>query len=99
MSAPPILVPRIVRIAPGDPALAQLPCERGRTSDDYEFQVVTIPRGMSLGTARAEVTAETDRGRWDLVRSRRYTGGARKVWMRRRIIRVRSTLHDAGLEN
>lgn len=95
MPAPPIPVPRIVRIAPGDPALAGLPVERGRTPADYEFQVVTIPRGMSLGTARAEVTAETDRGRWDLVRSRRYLGGGRKVWMRRRIIRVASTLHAA----
>lgn len=90
-------MPRIVRIRPGDAMTADLPCERGRTPHDYEFQVITLPRGMSLGAARAEITAESDRGRWDLVRTRRYIGGARKVWMRRRIMRVRSTLGDTPL--
>lgn len=80
-----------IRIAPA-PAAGDLPLERGRRPEDYEFQVVTIPRGVPLSAARASVTAEAEYGRWELARTRMYIGGAQKVWMRRRILRVRSTL-------
>ncbi|WP_420808025.1 DUF5703 family protein [Brachybacterium endophyticum] len=69
-----------------------LPVERGRTPEDYEFQVLAVPRGTSLGSVRSALAAESEYGRWDLVRTRLYMGGERRVWMRRRIIRVRSSL-------
>ncbi|PWH05919.1 hypothetical protein DEO23_10655 [Brachybacterium endophyticum] len=69
-----------------------MPVERGRTPEDYEFQVLAVPRGTSLGSVRSALAAESEYGRWDLVRTRLYMGGERRVWMRRRIIRVRSSL-------
>lgn len=58
----------------------------------YEYRVVTIPRSVSRGDARRLLTEQAEYGRWELARTLLYTGGERKVWLRRRIIRVRSTL-------
>lgn len=69
-----------------------LPVESGRSSEDYEFQIVTIPRRESLSSVRRELTERAEYGRWELARTRIYTGGDKKVWLRRRIIRVSSTL-------
>jgi hypothetical protein len=44
---------------------------------------------------RATLTEQSEYGRWDLVRTRLYLGGGKKVWMRRRIIRVASTLQTS----
>ncbi|MCL6424097.1 DUF5703 family protein [Brachybacterium sp. JHP9] len=74
--------------------LRDLPLESGRSAEDYEFQVLSIPRGVSIGSARKALTAESEYGRWDLVRTRLFHGGGRLVWMRRRIIRMRSTLQE-----
>ncbi|MFE5774935.1 DUF5703 family protein [Brachybacterium sp. NPDC056505] len=69
-----------------------LPVEKGRSPDDYEFQVLAVPRGTSIRSVRTALAAESEYGRWDLVRTRHYYGGEKRVWMRRRIIRVSSTL-------
>jgi hypothetical protein len=58
----------------------------------YEYRVLTIPRSTSRNDARRLLTDEAEYGRWELARTLLYTGGERKVWLRRRIIRVRSTL-------
>lgn len=58
----------------------------------YEYRVLTIGRTTSKGDARRLLTAEAEYGRWELARTRLYAGGERKVWLRRKIIRVRSTL-------
>lgn len=58
----------------------------------YEFRVLTLPRSTSRGDVRRLLTEEAEYGRWELAQLRLYTGGDRKVWLRRRIIRVRSTL-------
>ncbi|WP_454048884.1 DUF5703 family protein [Cellulomonas sp. Marseille-Q8402] len=58
----------------------------------YEYRVVTIPRTTSRNDARRLLTDEAEYGRWELARTLLFTGGERKVWLRRRIIRVRSTL-------
>ncbi|MFC0674271.1 DUF5703 family protein [Brachybacterium hainanense] len=80
-----------IRISSAPPG-PDLPLGPGRRAEDYEFQVLTIPRGVSLSAARASVTDEAEYGRWELARTRMYIGGGQKVWMRRRIIRVRSSL-------
>ena len=69
-----------------------LPVERGRRAADYEFQIFTVPRGISFGQVRAELAEQAEYGRWEHARARLYIGGGKKVWMRRRIIRVQSTL-------
>ncbi|WP_010534644.1 DUF5703 family protein [Brachybacterium squillarum] len=82
---------RIVHVR--DPrGMRDLPLERGRVPEDYEFQIITVPRGSSVSAVRSSLTEEAEYGRWELVRTRLYMGGEKKVWMRRRIIRVRSTL-------
>lgn len=58
----------------------------------YEYRVVTIDRETSKGDARRRLTEEAEYGRWELARTRLYAGGGRKVWLRRKIIRVTSTL-------
>ncbi|TQL04001.1 DUF5703 family protein [Cellulomonas sp. SLBN-39] len=58
----------------------------------YEYRVVTIPRTTSRNDARRMLTDEAEYGRWELARTRLYAGGERRVWLRRKIIRVRSTL-------
>lgn len=58
----------------------------------WEYRVLTIPRTTSTGDARRLLTDEAEYGRWELARTRLYAGGERRVWLRRKIIRVRSTL-------
>ena len=58
----------------------------------YEYRVLTIPRSTSRNDARRLLTDEAEYGRWELARTRLYAGGERRVWLRRKIIRVRSTL-------
>lgn len=73
-------------------SVADLPVERGRSPEDYEYQIVTIPRRESLASVRRDLTDRAEYGRWELARTRVYMGGEKKVWLRRRIIRVASTL-------
>lgn len=54
--------------------------------------MVTIPRDHSRSQARELLTDEAEHGRWELARSVIYVGGERRVWLRRKIIRARSTL-------
>ncbi|HLS62496.1 MAG TPA: DUF5703 family protein [Ruania sp.] len=58
----------------------------------YEFRVLTLPATTRRADLRQLLTDEAEYGRWELARHRIYIGGARKVWLRRKIIRVRSTL-------
>ncbi|MPV49893.1 MULTISPECIES: DUF5703 family protein [unclassified Pseudactinotalea] len=62
-----------------------------QSAAEYEVRVVTLPRGVSRGEVRSLLTEQAEYGRWELARHRIYMGGERKVWLRRRIIRVRST--------
>ena len=64
----------------------------GSRATQYEFRVVTMSPTTSRSEARQRLTEEAEYGRWELARTRIYQGGARKVWLRRKIIRVRSTL-------
>jgi hypothetical protein len=62
----------------------------------YEYRVLTIPRSTSRGDARRMLTEQAEYGRWELARSVLYVGGERKVWLRRKILRVRSTLAETS---
>ena len=58
----------------------------------FEFRELRIPRSASPGDARRMLTEAAEYGRWELARSPLYIGGERRVWLRRRIIKVASTL-------
>ncbi|AEI12359.1 MULTISPECIES: DUF5703 family protein [Cellulomonas] len=60
----------------------------------YEYRVLTLPRSTSRNDARRMLTEEAEYGRWELARSVVYVGGERRVWLRRKVLRVRSTLDD-----
>lgn len=58
----------------------------------YEYRVLTIDRATSRSDAHRLLTEQAEYGKWELARTRLYAGGDRKVWLRRRVIRVYSTL-------
>ncbi|NNG41024.1 hypothetical protein HJ588_17330 [Flexivirga sp. ID2601S] len=58
---------------------------------EYEFRVLTFPRETSRADVRQVLADHAEYGHWELARTRLYLGGARRVWLRRRIIRVRRT--------
>lgn len=60
----------------------------------FEFREVRIPRTTPPGDARRMLTEAAEYGRWELARSSLYVGGERRVWLRRRIMKVASTLED-----
>ncbi len=59
---------------------------------EYEYRVVRLPSSTSRGEARRMLTEQAEYGRWELARTRLFAGGERKVWLRRKSIRVHSTL-------
>ena len=64
------------------------PPTAGGQRDQFEFRVITMPRGTTRGEVRQVLTDHAEYGRWELARVRLYGGGVRRVWLRRRILRV-----------
>jgi hypothetical protein len=59
---------------------------------DYEYQRLWLPRGTTRGVAQRVLTDAAEYGHWELDRLRLLPDGSRRVVLRRRILRVRSTL-------
>nr|WP_061290941.1 MULTISPECIES: DUF5703 family protein [Herbidospora] len=59
---------------------------------DYSYMELFLPRGTSREAARRLLTEHAEYGHWELDRLRLYSDGSRRVWLRRKIIRVVSTL-------
>jgi hypothetical protein len=57
----------------------------------YEYRVLHLPRFTSRADAAALLTEHAEYGRWELARVVFDLGGARRVWLRRRIVRVQRT--------
>ncbi|MFB9376436.1 DUF5703 family protein [Kineococcus gynurae] len=57
----------------------------------FEYRVVTLGRETSRSDVRRLLTEHAEYGRWELARVVLYQGGARRVWLRRKIIRVART--------
>ncbi len=57
-------------------------------SSQYEWRVVDLPRHLTRGDALALLTEKAEYGSWELARSVTFVGGARRVWLKRRRIRV-----------
>ena len=58
---------------------------------EYEYRVIRVPARVSRAETKALLVEHAEYGRWELARVRLLQGGARTVWLRRRIIRVRRT--------
>ncbi|MBC7559495.1 MAG: hypothetical protein H7270_09090 [Dermatophilaceae bacterium] len=59
---------------------------------EYQYRVLVFPSGVSAGDLSRAITQEAEYGHWELSRLLMYFGGARKVWLRRKIIRVERTV-------
>jgi len=59
---------------------------------EYEYRRMLLPRGTGRNAAQRVLTDAAEHGHWELDRLRLYPDGTRRVVLRRRIMRVRSTL-------
>lgn len=64
---------------------------RTRSNVEFEFRELTLPPSFSSSQVRNLLAEHAEYGRWELARHRIQIGGRRKVTLRRKIIRVRST--------
>ncbi len=88
MARPYLVVVTLVSMSDAARAEQPRPGRSAGAEPDFEWRVLTIPRGVSRADARRLIAEEAEYGRWELARVRLYMGGARRVWLRRRIIRV-----------
>lgn len=63
-----------------------------RQSAQFDYRVVAVGRGADRAALHQQLTDAAEYGKWELARTRVYVGGARKMWLRRRIIRVARTI-------
>lgn len=59
---------------------------------EWEFRTLTLPRDFSRSLVRRMLVAEAEIGGWELDRLRIGNDGIRRIVLRRKIIRARSTL-------
>ena len=59
---------------------------------EYEYRRMVLPRGTGRSAAQRLLTEAAEHEHWELDRLRLYPDGTRKVVLRRRIMRVTSTL-------
>ena len=62
------------------------------TTREYELRELRLPRGTTREESRRTLTEQAEYGQWELARLRLYPDGSRRVWLRRRIIRVARTV-------
>ena len=67
------------------------PTMTGR-DERYEYLSLTVDPREKPADARTRVAEHAEYGKWELQRSLLYRGGMRRYWMRRRVMKVRSTL-------
>jgi hypothetical protein len=60
-------------------------------SSAYEYREFAMPRETTRDVARSLLTEYAEYGRWELARLRVYPDGRRRVWLRRRVMRVQRT--------
>ena len=61
------------------------------STSHMQWRVIDIPRDITRAEATQLLGEQAEYGRWELARSVRYEGGARRVWLRRRAMRVQRT--------
>ena len=63
----------------------------GPSTTEWEYRVVRFGPDATRADVRRALTDEAEYGRWELHRTVVYLGGSRRMWLRRRIIRVPRT--------
>jgi hypothetical protein len=58
---------------------------------EYEIEEFRLSRSASRSAVRQLLADRAEYGGWELARLRRYPDGTRRVWLRRRIIRLTRT--------
>ncbi|MDN5730593.1 MAG: DUF5703 family protein [Yaniella sp.] len=58
----------------------------------WEYLVITVAPDDSLAAARQRLVEHAEYGHWELQRSLLYKGGTRRFWLRRKAMKVESTL-------
>lgn len=66
----------------------------GLPSVGWEYRCANLPRTTTRAETRQLLTEHAEYGRWELARVLVYIGGARRVWIRRRIQRINRDLVD-----
>lgn len=62
---------------------------------EYTYLVLNLPRGTTRESARRVMTEHAEYGGWELHKVRLYPDGRRRIQLRKKIIRTRSTLRSA----
>ena len=75
------------------PAVAATGRRALRRGVEYEFEKLTIPRDLSRSSVTRLLVDRAEHGGWELDRLRLSPDGTRRVVLRRKIIRQRSTLY------
>lgn len=73
-------------VTPDDRLIA--PGPGGRYRGEYEVRVLEFGRDVSRAEVRQRLSEDAEYGHWELFRTRIYTGGRRRTWLRRKIFRV-----------
>ncbi len=60
-------------------------------SSHTQWRVVDIPRDIERHETAQLLSEQAEYGRWELARTVIFVGGARRVWLRRRTMRVERT--------
>lgn len=60
--------------------------------NSWEYLVITVAPDDSLVQARRRLVEHAEYGHWELQHSLLYKGGTRRFWLRRKAIKVESTL-------
>lgn len=58
---------------------------------EFETWRLDLPRHLTRGQVRQLLTEHAEHGRWELWRVRLFPDGRRRVWLRRRVVRVALT--------
>ncbi|MDR3201987.1 MAG: DUF5703 family protein [Bifidobacteriaceae bacterium] len=58
----------------------------------YESRVIAVPATVPRSEAQHRIADQAEYGRWELAKSTMYWGGARRMVLRRKAIKVASTL-------
>jgi hypothetical protein len=57
----------------------------GVIDDDWEYQPLRLPAGVSRWTVATQLAIQAEFSGWELARTLLYGDGTRKVWLRRRL--------------
>ena len=66
--------------------------KRQRPQMTYEFRKVSFSKDVPRSVSLQELNDHAEYGKWELRTTRLYLGGMRRYWMRRKVMRVASTL-------